>query len=199
LGLSAAAAGGVLCLYWADLGDNGGRWVLDDDLSLSNGVLAVTNGPAPAAADLAFVNHEHEHSHRGSRALASGRTRIGGKTESGSSGRVDALAEVEGSGAPDRIAVSEKGGGGRRDEISPNRPGEGAEHGIAGFGGGGARDGVTTDETEDAAVVGSPVSLPWSPAVSGAKAHPSWLLDSPRMQGWVEADDMFVLCETDCK
>ncbi|CAM9293118.1 unnamed protein product, partial [Scytosiphon promiscuus] len=57
LGLSEAWEDGLPCLYWADLGDNGGRWVLDDDLILSNGVLAVTKDPVPAAADLAFVDH----------------------------------------------------------------------------------------------------------------------------------------------
>eukprot|EP00903_Cladosiphon_okamuranus_P014113 g13118.t1 len=53
LGLQEVTAGRVLCLYWADVA-GGGRWVLDDDLRLSNGVLGVTKGSVPAAADLAF-------------------------------------------------------------------------------------------------------------------------------------------------
>lgn len=46
---------GGLCLYWADVG--GGRWVLDDDTSVSNGVFGVTTGPSPAAAHFSFSDH----------------------------------------------------------------------------------------------------------------------------------------------
>lgn len=40
------------CMYWSNIAQ--GRWVLDDDLDLSNGVLAVTTDAAPADASCAF-------------------------------------------------------------------------------------------------------------------------------------------------
>lgn len=52
-----AAAEGRHCIYWANVG--GGRWVLDDDLSISNGVLGVTSEVAPELAYVAFGPHSH--------------------------------------------------------------------------------------------------------------------------------------------
>ncbi|CAM9403788.1 unnamed protein product, partial [Laminaria digitata] len=52
LGETGAEGDVTLCLYWADA--SGGRWVLDDDLSLSNGVLGMTKDAVPASPYLAF-------------------------------------------------------------------------------------------------------------------------------------------------
>lgn len=132
------AAGDMLYLYWADA--SGGRWVLDDDLSLSNGVLGVTKDAAPVSPYLAFPNHHHHrhqsHQHRHIHQHHSG---------------------TEGSGGSDSIRLMPRV--------------DGAGHG---------------EGRGDAAL---------SPQLSFAPS--AWLIDSPRLQGWAEAEDVVVVCETD--
>lgn len=198
LGLSEAAEGGVLCFYWADLGNNGGRWVLDDDLSLSNGVLAVTKGPAPAAADLAFVNRER--CRQGSRTWGSEMEGDRSNASGGCSGRGDTVVEAERNCARDGVDANWMGDGDRGEGVALSRRRGGAVDGLADEAGGTGGDGVDNDESGGAAAVDRPVSslsIRRSAVVSEAEVHPTWLLDSPRVQGWVETDEMVVLCVTD--
>lgn len=188
LGLSEAWEGGTLCLYWADLGDNGGRWVLDDDLSLATGVLAVTKGPAPAAPDLAFANHGR----RRQRAWERGDGWMALSEDASA-----AVGGMEGSGARDTSVAFEVEGGAQGDRFGLRVLGGGPGNGHTGVIGSTAGDGVANSEVAGVAAAGPPVPFPRSASVSGTKVHPGWLLDSPRVQGWVEADEMFVLCETD--
>lgn len=171
LGLQEVTAGGVLCLYWADVGD-GGRWVLDDDLRLSNGVLGVTKGPVPASADLAFPSRR-----RAARApRPSGSDGVGGATASS--------REVE--------EVDQEGGG------------VGQVTGACRYGDASAlQDGCTVaaasgvEEEVEGAVVGSEAEGAGGRAPpEWGQGLPTWLLDSPRRQDWVEAKNVFVECET---
>lgn len=91
------------CLYWINFW--GGRWVLDDDLEFSNGVLGVTKGGATELASDAF--------------------------------------------------------GFRSQDTSPEGKGEGRLNGEL-----------------------------------GTAAASSWLLDSPRLQTWMDASNVHVVCET---
>ncbi|CAN0447789.1 unnamed protein product, partial [Ectocarpus fasciculatus] len=145
LGLPEVADGGTLCLYWS--GADGGRWVIDDDLRLSNGVLGVMEDPAPPEADLAFLSQRHR-----------GRPPQAGVT-----------TEDEG-GAGDGGAVEGEGGFAGEEEVSVEPRGVGRAEGGAG--------GRAIESSREA-------------------AHPAWLLDSPRLQGWVKADDVVVVCEID--
>ncbi len=175
--------GGLLCLYFAD-DEDGGRWVLDDDLRISNGVLGVTEGPAPSEADLAFPNR------RWYRRLSRPAAADGASSAADIGREVSGLdLGVAGRGAWDGTDGGATGGcqdGGtnwserqydcQHEVASTPRPGGG---GIQG----GGQDGVG-DETGG----GVRFRVPEGPA---------WLLDSPRLQGWVKAEEVFVVCEAD--
>ena len=176
LGLHEVPDGGVLCLYWTDTG-GGGRWVLDDDLRLSNGVLGVTKGPAPAAADLAFPGRR-----RDPRAPRPG---VGDGVDGAATSRREA-GEVEdvlrGGGAGEvngRCRHGHASGVGQEDACLLE-----AAFGVGGGGEGAVAGGAT------AGGAGGRAPRAW-----GA-GQPAWLLDSPRLRDWVEADDVFVECET---
>ncbi|CAM9442659.1 unnamed protein product [Ectocarpus sp. 12 AP-2014] len=168
LSLPEAADGGTLCLYWSEA--DGGRWVLDDDLRLSNGVVGVTEDPAPPEADLAFLDQRHR-----------GRPPQAGATSDGEGGAGDGdrergtrsgFASEDKSGAGDGAAVEREGGFATEEQVF-------VESGGATVGGPeGAVGGRALESSMEA-------------------VHRAWLLDSPRLQGWVKADDVVVVCETD--
>lgn len=153
-GPGAAADGIVLCLYWADA--SGGRWVLDDDLSLSNGVLGVTKEAVPASPYLAFPNHRHHRNRNPQQQHHYHHTH--NQLEQHSHNH-------RGSG---------DGGSGGGDGVS-QKP---------------LPDGAGDGEGRGGAALSPPLSLPSSFSPS------PWLLDSPRLQGWAEAEDVVVVCET---
>lgn len=167
LGLPEVADGGTLCLYWS--GADGGRWVLDDDLRLSNGVLGMTEDPAPPEADLAFLNQRHR-----------GRLPQAGVADDGEGGAGDGDRE-----RATRSGFVSEGEMDAGDAGFVEREGGFAGEGGVSIGSGG---------------VGEPkkgVAGGRAPESSMEAAHRAWLLDSPRLQGWVEADDVVVVCETD--
>lgn len=173
-GLQEVADGGVLCLYWADVGD-GGRWVLDDDLRLSNGVLGVTKGPAPAAADMAFPGGRPA---SGCSSRGVGARVHGAATSSQEDGGVGGVLRDGGAG--------EDEGGGRNGDASA--VGDGRELGATSGGEEGVVEGaVAGGKAEGGGGGGAPRAR--------RDGRPTWLLDSPRLQDWVEADDFFVKCE----
>lgn len=177
LGLPAVTDGGVMCLYWTDVG-GGGRWVLDDDLRLSNGVLGVTKGgPAPAAADLAFPNQRHH---------PRPRPDVGEGVDSAAAA---STSSREASGVEDILrnggACGQGEGGcghGGASAVEDGRHLEGASGVEEGVGGA-----VAGSETGGA---GSRAPRVWR------EGQPTWLLDSLRLQDWVEAKNVFVVCET---
>eukprot|EP00752_Nemacystus_decipiens_P003515 g3243.t1 len=165
LGLQEVADGGVLCLYWTDV-KGGGRWVLDNDLKISNGVLGVTKGPVPAAADVAFPSRWRDP--RSSRAGAGDGVRA---------------AAASGHGASEVKDVLRGGGAGLVKDESACLLDAAASGGETGFEG-------TVDDGETGGA-GGRASRVWA-----ERRQLTWLLDSPRLQDWVEANNVFVECET---
>ncbi|CAM9602792.1 unnamed protein product [Ectocarpus sp. 13 AM-2016] len=168
LSLPEAADGGTLCLYWSEA--DGGRWVLDDDLRLSNGVVGVTEDPAPPEADLAFLDQRH-----------SGRPPQAGATSGSEGGAGDGDRER---GSRSGFASEDESGAG--DGASVERESEYASEERVFVESGGA-------------TVGGPEGAVGGRALESSMeaAHRAWLLDSPRLRGWVKADDVVVVCETD--
>ncbi|CAN0105854.1 unnamed protein product, partial [Ectocarpus sp. 12 AP-2014] len=160
--------GGTLCLYWSEA--DGGRWVLDDDLRLSNGVVGVTEDPAPPEADLAFLDQRHRG--RPPQAGATSGSEGGAGDGDRERGTRSGFASEDESGAGDGAAVEREGGYASEEKVF-------VESGGATLGGPeGAVGGRAFESSMEA-------------------AHRAWLLDSPRLQGWVKADDVVVVCETD--
>ncbi|CAM9750587.1 unnamed protein product [Ectocarpus sp. 6 AP-2014] len=190
LGLPQVADGGTLCLYWSEA--DGGRWVLDDDLRLSNGVLGVTENPAPPEADLAFLDQRH----RGSPPQAGAASE-----DEGGAGDAD-----RGRGTPSGFVG--EGGGGAGDGGAVERE-RGTRSGFASEDESGAGDGAAVEREggfaneEEVSVESGGSTVGGPEGAAGGRAlessmeatHRAWLLDSPRLQGWVKADDMVVVCE----
>lgn len=171
LGLPDVTDGGALCLYWADVGGEG-RWVLDDDLRLANGVLGVTKSPAPAAADLAFPNRRHHP--RAPPVVPEGIDSAA--TSSREARKVDGIAVCGGAG---------QGNGCRQygglSAVEDGRLLEAASR--VEEGGEGAAVGRSEADGEAGR---APLAC--------REGQPTWLLDSPRRQDWVEAN-LFLVCE----
>ncbi|CBJ26223.1 hypothetical protein Esi_0027_0116 [Ectocarpus siliculosus] len=192
LGLPQVADGGTLCLYWSEA--DGGRWVLDDDLRLSNGVLGVTEDPAPPEADLAFLDQRH----RGSPPQAGAASE-----DEGGAGDAD-----RGRGTRSGFAGEGEGGAGDGGAVERER---GTRSGFASEDESSAGDGAAVEREvgfaceEEVSVesggttVGGPEGAAGGRALESSMeaAHRAWLLDSPRLRGWVKADDMVVVCETE--
>ncbi|CAM9829317.1 unnamed protein product [Ectocarpus sp. 4 AP-2014] len=192
LGLAEVAGGGTLCLYWSEA--DAGRWVLDDDLRLSNGVLGVTEDPAPLEADLAFLDHRHRGRPPQVGAASDGEGGAG-DGDRGRGTRSGFVREGEGDAGDGGAVERERGtrsGFPREDE-------SGAGDGAAVEREGGVASEEKFSVESGGATVGGPEGAAGGRALESSMeaAHRAWLLDSPRLQGWVKADDVVVVCETD--
>lgn len=192
LGLPEVADSGTLCLYWSEA--DGGRWVLDDDLRLSNGVLGVTEDPAPPEADLAFLDQRHRGRPPQAGVASDGEGGAGGgDRERGT--RSGFVREDEGGAGDGGVVERERGTRSGFASEDENGAGDGAA--VEREGGFASEEKVSVES--GGTTVGGPEGAAGGRALESSMeaAHRAWLLDSPRLQGWVKADDVVVVCETD--